>query len=43
MPLLLAAPDIVFPRLNNLSFWLLPAATILLLMSNVVEEGAGTG
>nr|AJC10863.1 cytochrome c oxidase subunit I [Macoma balthica] len=43
VPLLLAAPDMVFARLNNLSFWLLPAATILLLMSNEVEEGVGTG
>lgn len=43
VPLLLAAPDIVFARLNNLSFWLLPAATVLLLMSNEVEEGVGTG
>lgn len=43
VPLLLAAPDMVFARLNNLSFWLLPAATILLLISNEVEEGVGTG
>nr|YP_009431961.1 cytochrome c oxidase subunit I [Donax variegatus]ATA66410.1 cytochrome c oxidase subunit I [Donax variegatus] len=43
VPLLLAAPDMVFARLNNLSFWLLPAATVLLLMSNEVEEGVGTG
>lgn len=43
VPLLLAAPDIVFARLNNLRFWLLPAATVLLLMSNEVEEGVGTG
>lgn len=33
----------VFARLNNLRFWLLPASTVLLLISNEVEEGVGTG
>lgn len=32
-----------FPRLNNLSFWLLPPALILLLISSFVEVGVGTG
>ena len=32
-----------FPRLNNLSFWLLPPALLLLLESSLVEQGAGTG
>ncbi|OAQ22032.1 homing endonuclease, partial [Linnemannia elongata AG-77] len=32
-----------FPRLNNISFWLLPPALILLLASSFVENGAGTG
>lgn len=32
-----------FPRLNNISFWLLPPALILLLGSSFVEGGAGTG
>nr|QNH92709.1 cytochrome c oxidase subunit 1 [Wolfiporia cocos] len=31
-----------FPRLNNISFWLLPPALILLLLSSLVESGAGT-
>lgn len=43
VPLLIGAPDIAFPRLNALSFWLLPAALLLLLISSVVGEGAGTG
>jgi len=42
-PLLLGAPDIAFPRLNNLSFWLLPPALLLLLFSSLVESGIGTG
>jgi cytochrome c oxidase subunit 1 len=32
-----------FPRLNNVSYWLLPPSLILLLMSSFVENGAGTG
>ena len=43
MPVIVGAPDIAFPRLNNISFWLLPPALILLLASAFVENGAGTG
>jgi cytochrome c oxidase subunit 1 len=43
VPLILGAPDIAFPRLNNISFWLLPPALLLLLSSSLVEAGAGTG
>lgn len=32
-----------FPRLNNISFWLNPPALVLLLLSTLVEQGAGTG
>jgi len=32
-----------FPRLNNFSFWLLPPALFLLLMSSLIESGVGTG
>ena len=32
-----------FPRLNNISFWLNPPAFALLLLSTLVESGAGTG
>jgi cytochrome c oxidase subunit 1 len=32
-----------FPRLNNISFWLLPPALLLLVSSSLVEGGAGTG
>lgn len=32
-----------FPRLNNISFWLLPVSITLLLLSALVEQGAGTG
>lgn len=40
---MLGVPDIVFPRLNNIRFWLLPPALFLLLISSLVERGAGTG
>lgn len=43
VPLLIGAVDMAFPRLNNISFWLLPPALGLLLASSFVEQGAGTG
>nr|YP_010610760.1 cytochrome c oxidase subunit I [Bolitaena pygmaea]WAP91580.1 cytochrome c oxidase subunit I [Bolitaena pygmaea] len=43
VPLMLGAPDMAFPRMNNMSFWLLPPSLTLLLMSAAVESGAGTG
>lgn len=43
LPLILGRPDIAFPRLNNISFWLLPPALLLLVISAAVEKGVGTG
>ncbi|YP_009170633.1 cytochrome c oxidase subunit I, partial (mitochondrion) [Phlebotomus papatasi] len=43
VPLMLGAPDMAFPRMNNMSFWLLPPSLTLLLTSSMVETGAGTG
>ena len=43
VPLIIGAPDIAFPRLNNLSFWLLLPSLCLLLLSSLVEAGIGTG
>jgi len=42
LPLILGAPDISFPRLNNLSFWLLPTSLFLILDSAFVDSGCGT-
>lgn len=43
LPLILGAPDIAFPRLNNIRFWLLPPSLVLLVISAIVEKGVGTG
>ena len=43
VPIMIGACDMSFPRLNNISFWLLPPALILLLSSSLVESGIGTG
>lgn len=43
VPLMLGAPDMAFPRLNNISFWLFPPVLGFLLLSSLVESGAGTG
>ncbi len=43
IPLFLNIPDIAFPRLNNIRFWLLIPSITLLLFSSLTEGGVGTG
>jgi len=43
VPLMIGAPDMAFPRMNNISFWLLPPSLFLIILSTLVESGAGTG
>jgi cytochrome c oxidase subunit 1 len=43
VPLLIGAPDMAFPRMNNISFWLLIPSFSLLLLSSMIDGGAGTG
>jgi cytochrome c oxidase subunit 1 len=43
VPIMLGAPDMAYPRLNNASFWLLIPSFFLLMFSNFVGEGPGTG
>ena len=40
IPLQIGASDMAFARMNNLSFWLLPAAGVLLVVSYFVPGGA---
>jgi cytochrome c oxidase subunit 1 len=43
LPLLVGGPDMAFPRLNNISLWLLFPSLLLFLFASVIEGGAGTG
>lgn len=43
LPLLLLTPDLIYPRLNRFSFWILPFSLWLLLISIFINIGAGTG
>src|SRR3546814_14325141 len=42
VPPLIGAPDLAFPRMNNLSFWLLVPAFLPLMYSPFLRAGAGT-
>nr|APF47524.1 cytochrome c oxidase subunit I [Diolcogaster sp. SNS-2016] len=43
IPLMLSAPDMAFPRMNNMSFWLLIPSIFMLINSNFINTGIGTG
>ena len=43
LPILVGGPDMAFPRLNNISFWLLIPSLALFIFSAGIENGAGTG
>jgi len=43
VPLILGAPDIAFPRMNNLRFWLLIPSLIFIIIRILVGGGRGTG
>lgn len=43
LPLLVGGPDMAFPRLNNISFWLLIPSFLLFAFAGMIENGAGTG
>lgn len=43
IPMMIGCHDIHFPRINNLRFWLLFPAIVLLILSSYISIGAGTG
>ena len=43
MPLLVGGPDMAFPRLNNISYWLLIPSIFLFIVASLIENGVGTG
>lgn len=43
VPVLIGSADMAYPRLNNVSLWLLVSSLHLLLLSSFLEVGAGTG
>jgi len=43
VPLMIGSPDMAFPRLNNISFWLLVPSFLLLACSTLVGPGPGVG
>lgn len=43
LPLMVGGPDMAFPRLNNISFWLLIPSFALFLFAGMIENGVGTG
>src|SRR5690554_5292812 len=40
LPMMIGAPDMALPRMNNWSFWILPFAFLLLLSTLFMEGGA---
>jgi cytochrome c oxidase subunit 1 len=40
MPLMIGAPDVAFPRINALSYWMVPAAGLLMMSGFLVKGGA---
>ena len=43
VPIMIGSADMAYPRLNNISLWLLGFSLHLLLLSTFLEVGAGTG
>jgi cytochrome c oxidase subunit 1 len=40
VPLMIGAPDVAFPRINALSFWMVPVAGLIMLSGFLIKGGA---
>jgi cytochrome c oxidase subunit 1 len=40
MPLMIGAPDVAFPRINALSYWMVPVAGLIMMSGFLVKGGA---
>lgn len=43
VPMLNGTADMAYPRLNNISLWLLVPSSVLIILGLLIEKGAGTG
>lgn len=43
VPIMIGAPDMSYPRLNNVSFWLMVPSLLLIYLSGFIESGAAAG
>lgn len=43
VPLMIGSPDMAFPRVNSVSFWLLIPSGVIMTISMITGNGAGTG
>lgn len=43
LPIMIGAPEMAFPRLNNISFWLLPCSFCFMLLSMLSHSGTAYG
>jgi len=41
--MIIGIPDMMFARINNLSFWLYVLGVVFMVVSVSIEEGIGTG
>jgi len=43
IPIIITTPDIAFPRINNMSLWLILPALVLIICSSYIGYGVGAG